>query len=129
MCRFQVSRALTMNNAVPWDVMTCGSCKNRRFGGTYRFLNQCEKNQRARNFTSIKQLKHTAIYSVLRFVVNANVVHSSLILFTLMMEAPCSSKLSVLIGATRRQIPEDGILHNHRNENLKSDIALTGWTL
>jgi hypothetical protein len=26
-------------------------------------------------------------------------------------------------------IPEDDILHSHRLENLKSYIALTGWTL
>jgi hypothetical protein len=26
-------------------------------------------------------------------------------------------------------IPEDDILHSHRQENLKSYIALTGWTL
>jgi hypothetical protein len=26
-------------------------------------------------------------------------------------------------------IPEDYILHSHRRENLKSYIALTGWTL
>jgi hypothetical protein len=26
-------------------------------------------------------------------------------------------------------IPEDGILHSHCRENLKSYIALTGWTL
>jgi hypothetical protein len=26
-------------------------------------------------------------------------------------------------------IPEDGILHTHRSENLKSYIALTGWAL
>jgi hypothetical protein len=25
-------------------------------------------------------------------------------------------------------IPEDDILHSHRRENLKSYIALTGWT-
>jgi hypothetical protein len=25
--------------------------------------------------------------------------------------------------------PEDDILHSHRRENLKSYIALTGWTL
>jgi hypothetical protein len=25
--------------------------------------------------------------------------------------------------------PEDGILHSHRRENLKSYIALTGWTV
>jgi hypothetical protein len=26
-------------------------------------------------------------------------------------------------------IPEDDILHNHRRENLKSYITLTGWSL
>jgi hypothetical protein len=26
-------------------------------------------------------------------------------------------------------IPEDANLHSQRRENLKSDIALTGWTL
>jgi hypothetical protein len=26
-------------------------------------------------------------------------------------------------------IPEDGILHGHRHENLKSYIALTAWAL
>jgi hypothetical protein len=31
--------------------------------------------------------------------------------------------------ATKRNIPEDGIFHSHRRENLKSYIALTGWTL
>jgi hypothetical protein len=29
----------------------------------------------------------------------------------------------------RSYIPEDGILHSHRRENLKSYIALTGWAL
>jgi hypothetical protein len=32
--RFEVSTAVTMKNAVFWDVTPCGSCKNRRFGGT-----------------------------------------------------------------------------------------------
>jgi hypothetical protein len=37
--------------------------------------------------------------------------------------------MSLLTRATRRNIQEDGILHSHRRENLKSYIALTGWTL
>jgi hypothetical protein len=57
------------------------------------------------------------------------VVPSSPILVTLMMEALRSSETSVLTRATRRNIPEDGILHSHHRENLKSYIALTGWTL
>jgi hypothetical protein len=36
---------------------------------------------------------------------------------------------SVLTRATRRHSPEDGILHSHCRGNLKSYIALTGWTL
>jgi hypothetical protein len=46
-----------------------------------------------------------------------------------MMEALRSSETSVLTGATRRNIPEDGILNSHRREKLKSYIALTGWAL
>jgi hypothetical protein len=46
-----------------------------------------------------------------------------------MMEAIGSSETLVLTRATRCIIPEDGILHNHHRENLKSYIALTGWTL
>jgi hypothetical protein len=45
--------------------------------------------------------------SVLRLLVTANVVPSSLILVN-------------LTRATRHNIPEDGILHSHRTENLKS---------
>jgi hypothetical protein len=39
------------------------------------------------------------------------------------MEAPGSSETSVHIIATRRNNPEDTILHSHRRENLKSYIA------
>jgi hypothetical protein len=59
----------------------------------------------------------------------AIVVPSSPILVTPMMEELSSSETLVLTRATRRNIPEDGILHSHRRENLKSYIALSGWTL
>jgi hypothetical protein len=36
--RFEVFTAVTMKNGVFWAVRPCGSCKNRRFGGTWYFF-------------------------------------------------------------------------------------------
>jgi hypothetical protein len=59
-------------------------------------------------------------YFVLRLLATANVVPSSPILVTLMMESICSSETSALTRATWRNIPEVGILNNHRFENPKT---------
>jgi hypothetical protein len=43
-------------------------------------------------------------------------------------EASCGG-FFLLARATRRTIPDDGILHSHRRENLTTYIALTGRAL
>jgi hypothetical protein len=58
--------------------------------------------------------------SVRRLLVMANIVTTSSILVTLMMEALGSSETSVLTRAAWRDTAGDCILHSYRRENLKS---------
>jgi hypothetical protein len=76
-----------MKNTVFRDVMPYGTCKNRRFGGTYHHDHHGEKNQTARNSVSSNEQ-----------------------ISTLMMKAIRSSETSILTRAKRRNISEDAIL-------------------
>jgi hypothetical protein len=69
-----------------------------------------------------KVLYFVFLRSVHRLLVTASVVPSSPIL-VILMDALISSETSVLTRATRRNIPENTILHSHRRENLKSYTA------
>jgi nitric oxide reductase large subunit len=66
---------------------------------------------------------------VFQLIITSNIVPSSSTLATLMMEAIRFYETLLLTRATRRNIPENGIRHNQRRENLKSFIALTYWVL
>jgi hypothetical protein len=91
--RFEVFTAVTMKNAVFWDVAPCRSCLNRRFGGTYHIHLQSRKiSERG---TSRWLPAHAA---------------SSLADFsTLKMKVILSCETSVYTRPTRPHIPEDGI--------------------
>jgi hypothetical protein len=81
-----------MKNAVFWDVASYRYFVNRRFGGTY-----CLHLQGIRNPRAMNQREQAAVDCCL-----------------------VSSETSVNKISTRRHIPDEGILHSHRRENLKS---------
>jgi hypothetical protein len=52
----EVFTVATMKNSVSWEARPCSSCKNQRYGGTYRLYLQGEKNQRDRNTLAISSV-------------------------------------------------------------------------
>jgi hypothetical protein len=96
-----------MKTDVFWDVRPCGDVSEDRIASISRVTRMGELGT---------------------LLATANIVPSSPILVTLLMEVIRSSEISDLTRATRRNIPED-ILHSHCCENFKSYIALTGSAL
>jgi hypothetical protein len=98
-----------LKSIIFWDVTPCSLLSyNRRFGGTYRLHLPGRKNNFSKQVASLPP----ACMLVLAEIIS-----------TLKMEAISSSQTSVATQqTTRRHIPEDDTLHNHRCENLKSYI-------
>jgi hypothetical protein len=98
-------------------IYLCGWSETRRIPSS----EMCHRVTLAR--TEASEERNTPIirgkrYSELGNLLTAN-DPSSLILFTLMIEAKIFSETFVLTRATRHRIPEDSILHSHRHENFK----------
>jgi hypothetical protein len=82
-----------MKNVAFWDIVPYRACANRCLGGKYRL--QLQGRKISERGTSLSR-------------------------WLLKLEAILSSETSVHTSSTRRHIPEDGVLHSHRRENLKS---------
>jgi hypothetical protein len=109
-----------MKSSIFWDITPCSQLKvNRRFGETWRLHLQCQRIRRKRN----QRENLFCLPPEFRLVSCSD--YSS----TLKMEAVCSSETSVdFQRTTRRYIPQDRTLHNHRCENLKSYTVIFIFT-
>jgi hypothetical protein len=98
-------RSVSLLKHVHNVIVTVGSLLNRT--NTIRILQDLRIH--GGNYEECRLLRSLSL-----LLVTANVVPSSPILVTLLMGALSSSETSVLTRATRRNNPEEGILHNQK---------------
>jgi hypothetical protein len=108
--RLAIFTAVTMKNALFWDVTSCGSCKSRRFGGAYHFHNESER-------------------LGVPLVLSEDIPHDGRQREPLATVSPLSCLSPVETSALtktawRRYIPENSILHCFCRENIKSFIVV-----
>jgi hypothetical protein len=101
--RFEVFTAVTMKNGVFWDL------------GRVALVRTDVSEELSASFIRV-----TRFGELVTTLAVTSVVPSSPFLVALMKEALSSSETPVVTRATRRNNPEDAILHCHRRENLRS---------
>jgi hypothetical protein len=101
-----------MKNGVFSDVMPCGCCKNRSFGGMWHLHHQGDI---------------VFLHKEHWLLVTADVVPSAPILVTLMMKSLCSSETSVLTRSTLHTIPEDAIFSRSKFEACYLLLLFPPW--
>jgi hypothetical protein len=103
---FEVFTAVTMKNAVFWDVAPCGFIINRRFGGKSRLHLLGTTNDASEEKCKTVANRLTTLRQP------SNIFQRSFFSSTLKIETTRSSETSVYNKLTQRHIPEDGIFHN-----------------
>jgi hypothetical protein len=138
---YDLTNIINKNNAVFWDMATCGSCENCHFGW------QCLLHLRDRKIRKLERLSGLDLYKDIKpplhptppiyasyifhapiFLLCSFIVSAFQLWFSVLATANAFSTLKkaqsfetlVLTRPTWRHIPAGCILHSHCYENLKS---------